>query len=51
MSTELMLVSGRELTDISIFTQTRGLLNIKDQAGRLIHKEVGPTSNISRVIS
>jgi hypothetical protein len=27
--------------DTSIFTRTRGLLNIKDQTGRSGHKEVG----------
>jgi hypothetical protein len=32
--------------DTSIFTRTRGPLNIKDQTNILAHKEVGPTSNI-----
>jgi hypothetical protein len=28
--------------DTSIFTRTRGALNIKDQAARSAHKEIGP---------
>jgi hypothetical protein len=46
----LMTCSGAS-DDTSIFTQTSGPLNIKDQAGRSAHKEVEPISNISRVIS
>jgi hypothetical protein len=30
------------IDDTSIFTRSRGSLNIKDQAGRSAHKEVGP---------
>jgi hypothetical protein len=37
----LMTCSGAS-DDTSIFTQARGPLNIKDEAGRSTHKEVGP---------
>jgi hypothetical protein len=37
----LMTCSGAS-DDTSIFTWTRGPLNIKDQAGKSVHKEVGP---------
>jgi hypothetical protein len=46
----LMTCSGAS-DDTSIFTRTRGPLNIKDQTGRSAHKEIGPTSNISIVLS
>jgi hypothetical protein len=31
-----------DTNDTSIFIRSRGPLNIKDQAGRSAHKEVGP---------
>jgi hypothetical protein len=46
----LMTCSGAS-DDTSIFTRTRSPLNIKDQTDRSAHKEVEPTSNISRVLS
>jgi hypothetical protein len=33
------------------FSSELEVLNIKDQTDRSAHKEVGPTSNISRVLS
>jgi hypothetical protein len=39
------------LDNILIFTRIRGSLNIKDQVDRSAHKEVRPTSNISKVIT
>jgi hypothetical protein len=49
-SLDLMTCSWAS-NDTSIFTWIRGSLNIKDQTGRSTHKEVVPTSNISRVLS
>jgi hypothetical protein len=40
-----------KIDDTSIFTRTRGALNIKDQAADQPIKRLGPTSNILRVMS
>jgi hypothetical protein len=37
-----LMTCSRASDNTSIFTQTRGPLNIKDQTGRSAHKEVGP---------